>query len=179
MNQRLTNYLSLTRIHNPIGIGLLFLPCLFGIFLSLKQINLDLNQSLWFIFLFGFGSVIMRSAGCVINDICDQKFDSQVHRTKNRPLAAKKISRFEAWLLLFVLLLCGLLILLQFNLATILSGFFALILAATYPLMKRVTYYPQIFLGFAFNFGILMSGFAILGKINLSFIPKHHSPAHQ
>ncbi len=164
------NYLSLTRLNRPVGISLLFLPCLFGIFLSLKKVDLNLSQTLWTIFLFGSGSIIMRSAGCVINDIFDQKFDSQVERTKNRPLAAEKINRSKALILLAFLLICGLLILLQFNKTTILSGFFALILAATYPLMKRITYYPQIFLGLAFNFGILMSGFALLEHIDFSFI---------
>lgn len=112
----------------------------------------------------------MRSAGCVINDIFDKNFDQKVARTKNRPLANGTISRYEALALLATLLALGLVILLQFNFITILSGFCALILATTYPLMKRITYYPQIFLGLAFNFGILMSGFAILGRINLSFV---------
>ncbi len=170
MAQRFINYINLTRINRPIGIGLLFLPCLFGIFLAEKKSHLDFSQIFWMILLFALGSTIMRSAGCVVNDIFDQKFDRQVERTKNRPLASGKISQHEALILLSILLLIGLLILLQFNLATIISGFFALALAATYPLMKRITYYPQIFLGLAFNFGILMASLAILGRINCSFV---------
>ncbi len=170
MNQRLTNYINLTRLDRPIGTALLFLPCLFGIFLALKKTELDLPRLTWIIFLFGLGSIVMRSAGCVINDIFDQDFDRQVARTKNRPLAASKIDRSEALILLALLLLIGFFILLQFNLPTIISGFFALTLALTYPLMKRITYYPQIFLGLAFNFGILMSDLAILGRIDLEFI---------
>lgn len=169
MYQRLTHYLNLTRVNKPIGIGLLFLPCLQGIFLAEKKTNSDFGKIFWVILLFGLGSVIMRSAGCIINDIFDKKFDQKVARTKKRPLAAGKISQGEAVLLLAFLLFCGLVILLQFNFATILSGFLALALAATYPLMKRITYYPQLFLGLAFNFGILMSGLAILGHIDSSF----------
>jgi len=145
MIPRLKNYISLTRIDRPIGIALLFLPCLFGISLSLKKTTLNFSETFWIIFLFGLGSIIMRSAGCVINDIFDQKFDAQVQRTKNRPLAAKKVTTFEALLLLAFLLFLSLIILLQFNQNTILSGLVALVLAATYPLMKRITYYPQIF----------------------------------
>lgn len=170
MNQRIINYTNLTRLSNPIGIALLFLPCLFGIFLALKKTNLNFFTTIWIIFLFGLGSVIMRSAGCVINDILDLNFDRQVFRTKNRPLAAQKINRLEALMLLTLLLLIGFLILLQFNIATIISGFFALTLAATYPLMKRITYYPQIFLGMAFNFGIIMASLTILDRIDLSFV---------
>jgi 4-hydroxybenzoate polyprenyltransferase len=167
---KIIDYLKLTRINRPTGIWLLFLPCLFGVFLSSKKIEMDLKDIFYFITLFAFGSLIMRSAGCVINDIFDQKFDSQVKRTKDRPIAAGKISKIEALIFLFLLLICGLIILLQFNYLTILSGFFALILAITYPLMKRITYYPQIFLGLAFNFGILMSALAILQKVDVSFM---------
>ena len=160
----------MTILNRPIGIWLLFLPCLFGISLSIKKVALNPKDILYFTILFGLGSFIMRSAGCIINDIFDHKFDAQVKRTKNRPIAAQKITHLEALKLLVLLLICGLIILLQFNYLTILSGFFALILAITYPLMKRITYYPQIFLGLAFNFGILMSGLAITQKIDVSFI---------
>ena len=122
------------------------------------------------IFLFFVGSVVMRSAGCVINDLFDKKFDEKILRTKNRPLASGKVSRKEALILLGLLLILGFAILLQFNLKTILSGFFALALIVTYPLTKRVTHYPQIFLGLTFNFGILMSGLVFLEKITLDFI---------
>ena len=119
------------------------------------------------VFLFFVGSFIMRSAGCIINDLFDVKFDEKVARTKTRPLAAKLISRHEAIIFLAMLLIFGLVILLQFNLNTIFSGFFALLLVFTYPLMKRVTYYPQIFLGLTFNFGVIMSSLALLDFITL------------
>ncbi len=170
MNQRLSNYINLTRINRPIGIGLLFLPCLFGVFLAEKKVQIDFTKTMWIIFLFALGSVIMRSAGCVINDIFDQKFDRQVERTKNRPLASKEISQKHAIIFLAILLFAGLIILLQFNTITIFSGFIALVLAATYPLMKRITYYPQLFLGLAFNFGILMASLAITHRIGVSSV---------
>lgn len=167
----LSNYIKLTRLNQPTGIWLLFLPCLFGISLALRKLpDANLLEILRVIFLFFLGSVVMRSAGCVINDLLDQKFDEKVNRTKSRPLAAKEVSRFEAFILLALLLILGLVILLQFNLPTILSGFIALALVVTYPLMKRITYYPQVFLGLTFNFGIIMSSLALLGNIGISTI---------
>jgi len=164
----LTNYAKLIRLHQPTGIWLLFLPCLFGIFLALKNLpNPDFFETLRVIALFFIGSIVMRSAGCILNDLLDQKFDKDVDRTKNRPLASGKVSRLEAMILLSALLFLGLLILVQFNTKTIWSGFVALTLLTTYPLMKRITYYPQIFLGLTFNFGILMSSFAITEEIGL------------
>ena len=164
-------FLKLMRLHQPVGIILLFLPCLFGTFLSLKETSaFDLTKILYLIFLFFVGSVLMRSAGCIINDLMDQKFDQKVTRTKNRPLASGNISRQQALILLAILLIGSLIILLQFNLKTIVSGFVALILVTSYPLMKRFTYYPQIFLGLTFNFGVLMSSLAILNSINTNTI---------
>jgi 4-hydroxybenzoate polyprenyl transferase len=156
------------RLHQPTGIWLLFLPCLFGIFLATKFTNFEITELCRIIFLFFVGSVAMRSGGCVINDLLDQKFDALVARTKIRPLVTQEISSSAAIILLGFLLLIGLLILLQFNLPAIVSGFVAIGLVATYPLMKRVTYYPQIFLGLTFNFGILMSSLAMLGTINFA-----------
>lgn len=170
MKNRLLNYINLTRINRPTGIGLLFLPCLFGIFLAVKKVDLSFVKISEIVFLFFIGSVVMRSAGCVINDLFDKKFDSQVARTKSRPLAAGKINHGEALFLLIILLAIGFLILINFNLKTILSGFLALALMALYPLMKRITYYPQLFLGLTFNFGILMGSLAVLDRIDLHFL---------
>ncbi len=168
---RLSAYIKLARLNQPIGIWLLFLPCLCGIFLSLKEIsNPELAEIFRIIFLFFVGSVSIRSAGCVVNDIFDQKFDEKVTRSKSRPLAAKIIKRSEALILLSILLIVGFIILLQFNMQTIVGGFFALSLVITYPLMKRITYYPQVFLGLTFNFGILMSSLATLQTITSSSI---------
>lgn len=163
---KINQYLHLLRFTQPTGIFLLFLPCLFGIFLALKKLpDPDYFAVLSLIFLFLLGSIFMRSAGCIINDLFDQKFDEKVARTKKRPLAAKKVSRGEALILLVALLVSSFFVLLQFNFETILSGFFALTLVATYPLMKRLTYYPQIFLGLTFNFGILMGSLVFFSKI--------------
>lgn len=164
MNQIL-NYINLVRLNRPTGIYLLFLPCIFGIFLSLKETNFNLLQIFHIIFFFALGSILMRSAGCVINDLFDYKFDNLVTRTKNRPLASNKITKLQALYFLTILLILSFLILLQFNRYTIYSGFLAFALVITYPLMKRITYYPQIFLGLTFNFGIIMSSLAILEKI--------------
>lgn len=167
----LSNYIKLTRLNQPTGILLLFLPCLFGIFLTLKKSpHFDILEIVGIVILFLIGSIVMRSAGCIINDLLDQKFDEKVTRTKHRPLVAKKVSRWEALILLSILLLLGLFILLQFNRPTICSGFAALFFVATYPLMKRCTHYPQVFLGLTFNFGILMTSLAMLKNINLAAI---------
>jgi 4-hydroxybenzoate polyprenyl transferase len=170
-SMQLSAYKKLIRINQPIGIWLLFLPCLFGIFLTLKQ-NADFSIPTisYAIFLFLIGSIVMRSAGCVINDLYDQKFDEKVERTKNRPLITKEISRRQAFILLGALLFIGLIILLQFNFHAILSGFVALAMVATYPLMKRITYYPQVFLGLTFNFGIIMSSIAMLDIVSSAAI---------
>lgn len=165
------NYIKLARLNQPTGIWLLFLPCLFAIFLALKKLsNFEVFEIVKIIFLFLVGSIVMRSAGCVINDLIDQKFDEKVERTKNRPLAAKQISRRAALILLAILLFLGFLILLQFNKFTILSGFLALLLLASYPLMKRFTHYPQVFLGLTFNFGVLMASLALLENIGLGML---------
>lgn len=155
----------LMRLHQPTGIWLLFLPCLFGIFLAAKFSYFFASEIIWTIFLFFLGSIVMRSAGCIINDLLDQKFDALVERTKNRPLVAKEISQKEALVILAILLLIGFQILCWFNIQTIISGLVAIALVICYPLMKRITYFPQVFLGLTFNYGILMSSLAMLKTI--------------
>lgn len=165
MPTTLKNYLNLTRLKQPTGIWLLFFPCLFGIALAYKQNpNFDV---IYFTILFFLGSVLMRSAGCIINDIFDRNFDKKVARTKNRPIACGTISIKNALILLTILLSLALIILLQFNLATILLGLASIFFVITYPLMKRITYFPQFFLGLTFNLGILFASTAILSKITL------------
>lgn len=169
MNKNLLKYIKLTRINRPIGIYLLVLPCFFGIFFAFAgRVSANWGEILRFCLTFALGSVIMRSAGCIINDIFDRKIDAKVSRTKDRPLASGEISLFEALIFLFLLLFLGLIILLQFNLKTIILGFLALILVILYPLMKRITFYPQIFLGITFNYGILMSNSALNQEFLLS-----------
>lgn len=167
--QKIKSYIQLTRIDKPVGILLLLLPCLFGVFLALKNsVNFLLVDAIKIIGLFVFGSIVMRSAGCVINDIFDRNFDKKVLRTKNRPLASGAILLSEALILLAILLIIGLLILLQFNFYTQIAGVVALGLVMLYPLMKRITFYPQIFLGITFNYGILMADLAINEKLFVS-----------
>lgn len=163
--------INLTRINKPTGIWLLFFPALFGIFLSYKS-NFDINLKQLYkeIFLFFLGAVFLRTAGCILNDIFDQKFDREVKRTKSRPLANKEIDIYVAGTLLALLLIGGLIILLQFNWFTIVLGIIAFTLVILYPLTKRFTHYPQLFLGITFNFGVLMASSAINNKITLPII---------
>ena len=139
-------FINLTRINKPIGIMLLFWPCGWGLAYA-YSIEQNLNQFLYFLLLFFLGSVLMRSAGCIVNDIVDKDIDKKVQRTKNRPLAKNLITTKLA--LTYVAILCGLafLILIQFNRLTITLGLASMLLAFSYPYMKRITYWPQLFLG--------------------------------
>jgi len=112
----------------------------------------------------------MRSAGCIINDLFDRDFDAKIARTSNRPLATKSISIKSALVFLAILLICALIILLQFNIKTIIGGIVITLFVATYPLMKRFTYYPQIFLGITINFGVIMASLALTNKISFDII---------
>ncbi len=153
------------RLDRPIGIWLLLLPSLWGIALASGGLAQITAGTLYIIFLFTIGAVIMRGAGCVINDLWDRDIDKLVERTQTRPIASGQISVKHAVMFLAGLLLCGLAILLQFNLITIIMGFITIPLIISYPLMKRVTWWPQAFLGLTFNFGALMGWSAIAGGL--------------
>ena len=159
-------FIKLTRLNKPIGILLLFWPCVWGLTLSYYYSG---NTILYikYIILFFLGAVLMRSAGCIFNDIVDRNFDKKVQRTKERPIPSGKITIVEA--LIYIILLCSiaLLILLQFNLLTITLGMGSMILAFTYPFMKRITYWPQLFLGLTFNWGIVMGWTSITNIISI------------
>tara|TARA_Y100001970_G_scaffold293183_1_gene438374 strand:- start:2852 stop:3715 length:864 start_codon:yes stop_codon:yes gene_type:complete len=157
---------QLTRINKPIGFLLLFWPCLWGLTLG-YYFNGDTNLYLKHILYFFLGSVLMRSAGCIFNDIVDRDLDKKVKRTKKRPIASGKISVFESFFYIFVLCLLSFLILLQFNWLTIILGLSSMTLAFTYPFMKRITYWPQLFLGLTFNWGIIMGWTSIINNISL------------
>ena len=162
-------FINLTRLNKPIGFMLLFWPCSWGLaFAYYKNQNLDLFLN--YLILFFLGSVLMRSAGCIFNDIADKDFDKKIERTKNRPLAAGKISVKQSLLYVFIFCLIALLILLQFNLLTILLGLGSMIFAFSYPFMKRVTYWPQLFLGVTFNWGIVMAWAAINNNITTDIL---------
>ena len=162
-------FVELTRLSKPIGFMLLFWPCSWGLAYA-YSINQNIDLFIYYLILFFLGSVLMRSAGCIVNDIVDKDFDKKVKRTKTRPIAAEKITIKQSFL--YVLILCGLafLILIQFNLLTILLGMGSMIFAFTYPFMKRITYWPQLFLGITFNWGVIMSWAAINNSISPEII---------
>jgi 4-hydroxybenzoate polyprenyltransferase len=162
-------FINLTRLNKPIGIMLLFWPCAWGLAYA-QNIEQNLNQFLYYLFLFFLGSVLMRSAGCIVNDIVDKDIDKKVFRTRDRPLASGLISLKMA--LIYTTILCALafLILIQFNLLTIILGLASMVLAFTYPFMKRITYWPQLFLGLTFNWGIIMAWAAMTNDISAEII---------
>ena len=165
MNQ-LNLFIELTRLKKPIGYMLLFWPCAWGLTLGYDFEN---NHNLYFFYLllFFLGSVLMRSAGCIINDISDKEFDKKVSRTKNRPIASGKISIILGLLYAAILCLSALIILINFNKLTIILAFCSMPLAFTYPLMKRFTYWPQLFLGITFNYGLILGWTSIENNINI------------
>lgn len=160
-------YAYLMRLDRPIGIWLLLLPGLWGITLAAGGAVNFTGETMRIMVLFAFGAVIMRGAGCVINDLWDRDLDKMVERTRSRPLASGAVSVKHGAVFLATLLLLGLIILLQFNMATILLGFLSLPFIALYPLMKRITYWPQVFLGLTFNFSLLMGWCAVTGSLGL------------
>ena len=162
---------QLIRFNQPTGTFLLLLPCLSAVALAWKiKTDFAVLELIYYLVLFSAGAFIMRSAGCIINDLCDYKIDQQVARTKNRPLAAKKITRFQALKYLAILLILALIILWQFNFKTIVAGFVALVLIIIYPFLKRITYFPQLFLGITFNYGIIIVSLAMLNYLDASMI---------
>ena len=165
MNQ-IKLFIELTRLKKPIGFMLLFWPCAWGLTLA-YDFSSDLNNYFFYLILFFLGSVLMRSAGCIVNDILDKEFDAKVFRTKNRPIASGKVSIRLGMFYAFVLCLLAFLVLLNFNLFTIILALGSMPLAFTYPLMKRFTYWPQLFLGITFNYGLILGWSAIKGQIDV------------
>jgi len=162
-------FIELTRLNKPIGFMLLFWPCSWGLALG-YSFNQDFGQFLYYLILFFFGSVLMRSAGCIVNDIVDKDFDKKVFRTKKRPIAAGKISIRNSFVYVFILCALAFLILIQFNLLTIFLGVSSMFLAFSYPFMKRFTYWPQLFLGLTFNWGAIMAWTAMNNNITYEII---------
>jgi 4-hydroxybenzoate polyprenyltransferase len=159
-------FIELTRIKKPIGYMLLFWPCAWGLSIA-YDFNGELTTYIFYMLLFLSGAILMRSAGCIVNDIFDKNFDKKVFRTKNRPIASKKISVKKGIFYSFFLCLLAFIVLIQFNYFTILLALGSMPLAFTYPLMKRYTYWPQLFLGITFNYGLILGWTAITGEINL------------
>ena len=167
--QHLKIFINLTRLNKPIGFMLLFWPCSWGLAYA-YNLNPNINLFFYYLILFFLGSVLMRSAGCIFNDIVDKDFDKKVNRTKNRPIPSNKITVANA--LIYVVILCALafLILIQFNFLTISLGLGSMFLAFAYPYMKRITYWPQLFLGITFNWGIMMAWAAYNDNISFEII---------
>tara|TARA_Y100001958_G_C21192555_1_gene520445 strand:+ start:43 stop:897 length:855 start_codon:yes stop_codon:yes gene_type:complete len=162
-------FIDLTRLNKPIGFMLLFWPCTWGLAYA-YNFDQNLNTFTYYLLLFFIGSVLMRSAGCIFNDIVDRDFDKKVERTKDRPITSGKVSVKQS--LVYVFILCGLsfIILIQFNLFTIILGLGSMVLAFSYPFMKRITYWPQLFLGLTFNWGMIMGFSAVLNQISFQII---------
>ena len=168
MSKKLQSLIDLTRIKRPVGYMLLFWPCLWGLTIG-YDFNNDVKLFTFYLILFFLGSVLMRSAGCIINDIVDRKFDNKVERTKNRPIASGKVSVKEGLILSLSLCVIALVVLIQFNNLTIALALASMPLAFTYPYMKRFTYWPQLYLGITFNYGLLLGWSSI--QNNITIIP--------
>jgi len=158
--KRMRPYFRLARFDRPIGTWLLLLPCWWSLALASSG-----GPEFYTITLFSIGAIVMRGAGCTVNDLADRNFDSQVARTALRPIPSGDVSVFQALLYLGVLSTIGLLILLQFNTFTIWLGVASLALVITYPFMKRITYWPQAVLGLTFNWGALMGWASVHGEL--------------
>ena len=164
--KQLNLFIELTRLTKPIGFMLLFWPCAWGLTLA-YDFSSSLNKYFFYLSLFFLGSVLMRSAGCIVNDILDKELDAKVFRTKKRPIASGKISLTLAIFYSLTLCFLALLVLLNFNKFTIILAIGSMPLAFTYPLMKRFTYWPQLFLGITFNYGLILGWTAITGQIDI------------
>ena len=148
-------FANLLRLNKPIGIFLLFWPCAWSLTMT-QWFVVNNYQFIKYLILFFIGSIIMRSAGCVYNDIVDKNVDIKVQRTKKRLIASGKITIKTAWLVISLLLIPAFIILFQFNNFSKILGLSSGLLIITYPFMKRITFWPQLFLGFTFNWGVLL-----------------------
>jgi 4-hydroxybenzoate polyprenyltransferase len=163
-------YLRLMRLDRPIGTWLLFWPCVFGLMLGATADDRPFTnlQDWWLVLLLGAGSIVMRGAGCTYNDIVDRDIDASVARTRGRPIPSGAVSVRQAWRFVVLQCLVGLLILLQLNTYSIILGVASLLLVAAYPFMKRITWWPQAWLGLTFNWGALLGFAAQTGGIDLA-----------
>ena len=161
---QLNLFIELIRLKKPIGYMLLFWPCAWGL-TAVFDFSSKLNVYFFYLLLFFLGAVLMRSAGCIVNDILDKNFDSRVSRTKNRPIASEKISIKVGLFYASLLCLLAFIILINFNYFTIIFALASMPLAFTYPLMKRFTYWPQLFLGITFNYGLILGWSSISSNI--------------
>ena len=159
-------FIELIRLKKPIGFMLLFWPCLWGLTIAYDFSGEKITY-IFYLILFLTGAILMRSAGCIVNDISDRKFDKKVSRTKDRPIASGKISVRTGLLYSAILCLTAFIVLIQFNFLTIILGLGSMPLAFSYPLMKRYTYWPQLFLGITFNYGLLLGWTSVTNEITI------------
>ena len=162
-------FIELTRLNKPIGFMLLFWPCSWGLAYA-NYFKQNTSTLIYYLVLFFVGSVLMRSAGCIFNDIVDRDYDKKVERTKYRPIASGQISVKRSLIYVLILCLLAFFVLIQFNLTTILFGMGSMIFAFSYPFMKRITYWPQLFLGLTFNWGIIMAWTAMGNEVSFNII---------
>ena len=165
MNQ-LYYFIELTRLKRPIGYLLLFWPCIWGLVLGYDFSN-DIKNFIKLGLFFLIGAILMRSAGCIVNDIVDRDLDKDVERTKNRPIASGKVSVKLASFYSALLCILAFFILIQFNFFTIVIAMLSMPLAFAYPFMKRLTYWPQLFLGITFNYGLILGWTATNTEISI------------
>ena len=165
----LKTFIELTRLNKPIGFMLLFWPCSWGLAFAFS-FNQNIYLFINYLILFFLGSVLMRSAGCIFNDIVDKDYDIRVERTKKRPIASGKISIKHSFIYVVFLCLLAFIILIQFNLLTIFLGLSSMFLAFSYPFMKRITYWPQLFLGITVNWGLIMAWTAMGNAVSQEII---------
>jgi len=161
-------YAKLMRLDRPIGTWLLLWPCWWSLVWALDMAPSGARDWLylaWLYALFGIGAVVMRGAGCTYNDIVDREFDAKVERTRTRPIPSGQVSVKQAIGFMLLLLCVGLAILLALNWFAVMVGAVSLVLVFTYPLMKRITYWPQFVLGLAFNWGALLGWAAVTGTL--------------
>ena len=167
---RIRPYAQLMRLDRPIGIWLLFWPCVFGLVLGAAATDrLFIGwRDFLYVVLFGMGAIVMRGAGCTFNDIVDRRYDASVARTRGRPIPSGAVSVRSAAIFLVVLCLIGLAILLQLNRFAVVLGIASLLLVIVYPFMKRITWWPQAWLGLTFNWGALLGFAAETGRLDMS-----------
>ncbi len=157
-------YLRLARLDRPIGSWLLLMPCWWSV--GLAGMHNNRFPSLWHIVLFFIGAFAMRGAGCTWNDLVDRDLDGRVERTRSRPIPSGQVTVAQATMFMVAQALVGFLVLIQFNRFTVATGIASLLVVVIYPFMKRITYWPQIFLGLAFSWGALMGWPAAFGRLD-------------
>jgi len=165
--KHLNLFIELTRLNKPIGFMLLFWPCAWGLTIG-YDFSKSINTYIYYLFLFFLGSIFKRSAGCIINDIADKELDKKIERTKNRPIASNKISTKLGLIYSFFLCFLAFLVLINFNWFTIIMALGSMPLAFAYPLMKRYTYWPQLFLGITFNYGLILGWVSIKNSLDIA-----------